>query len=157
MKINAFNKFLEKVTRCPPPDYVRKLSSVRHPPPPWKTLSGPFSRYTLLQSNSANNARVQGAERMTPISWICGPHRDLHFPEGRAVLAPEGYPKGTPPPTSRTTPPNPKDASNWISVLGRPQGLLLWVLALGPVPAPRGLASFPPGPRSCAPDGARVP
>lgn len=85
------------MTRCPPPDYVRKLSSVRHPPPPWKTLSGPFSRYTLLQSNSANNARVQGAERMTPISWICGPHRDLHFPEGRAVLAPEGYPKGTPP------------------------------------------------------------
>lgn len=36
MKINAFNKFLEKVTRCPPPDYVRKLHApeVECPSPP---------------------------------------------------------------------------------------------------------------------------
>lgn len=68
------------------------VSSVRHSP--WKTLRSPFLRCTPLQLDSVNNAGVQGKERMARISWICGPHQNLYFPEGRAVLAPKGYSKG---------------------------------------------------------------
>lgn len=95
----CLQQFFFKVNQCPP-GCVRKSHApgVECLSLPVENLQRSLFEVHMFAIGFSQPCWVQGAERMVLISWICGPHQGLYFPEGRAVLAPKGYSKGSPAP-----------------------------------------------------------